>query len=299
VTPRHPLARLFPPWGRDDLDIEGRERLANILGVPLNELDVIRLGPRYHYRPMTRAKPDGRERRVLAPSPALKTLQRRFLNGYLDAVRPHPAAKAFHRGGSTVAHVLPHSRSRLIAAVDLRDFFESTRGGRVARWLSAQGWGREAVRILTRLCVYRDGLPQGAPTSPSLSNLVNHRLDERLSLLTRRTGGVYTRYGDDLAFSWDEDRLPDGFKAAVEDALARSGYEIQPLKDWRMGATRDGFELVGLVLQGDGRVRVPRPLRWRATLLRWRAFLSRDPVTYARASGLNGYLKMVDRGRGM
>jgi len=295
VTPRHPLARLLPPWGRDDREAKERERLAYILGVPIDELDAIRMGPRYHYRPIAGIKPDGRERRILAPSPALKKLQRRFLSGYLDDLRPHPAAKAFHRGGSTMAHVLPHSRSRLIATVDLRDFFESTRGGRVARWLAAQGWGREAVQTLTRLCVYRDGLPQGAPTSPSLSNLVNHRLDKRLTSLTRRTGGVYTRYGDDLAFSWQDERPPDGFTAAVEDALARSGYEIQPLKGWRVGATRDGFELVGLIIRGDGRVRVPRSLRWRATLLRWRALLGRDPMVNARASGLDGYLKMVDR----
>src|SRR5690606_11124330 len=53
VIPRHPLARLLPPWGRDGLDTEGRERLTTILGVPIDSLDAIRLGPRYHYRPIT------------------------------------------------------------------------------------------------------------------------------------------------------------------------------------------------------------------------------------------------------
>jgi len=295
VTPRHPLAWLLPPWGRGEGEVADREKLAAILGVAVDELDAIRIGPRYHYRPLVATKADGRERRILAPSPALKELQRRFLSGWLDDRSVHPSATAFHRWGSTVAHALPHAESRLIATVDLRDFFESTRGGRVARWLAARGWGRDAVRVLMRLCVYRDGLPQGAPTSPSLSNLVNFQLDERLQSLASRTGAAYTRYGDDLAFSWHEDRLPDGFTAAVEDLLSRSGYELQPLKGWRVGAARDGFEMVGLALRGDGRVRVPRALRWRAFLLRRRAMLGGDPAIAARSNGLDGYLKMVDR----
>lgn len=295
MTPRHPLARLLPPWGRDADEARQRETLADLLGVAVDELDAIRMGPRYHYRPLPGTKPDGRERRILAPSSALKTLQRRFLDAYLVDQKVHPAATAFRPGGSTLAHALPHARSRLIAAVDLRDFFESTRGGRVARWLTAQGWGREATRILMRLCVFRDALPQGAPTSPGLSNLVNRRLDERLDGLARRTGGVYTRYGDDLAFSWPDESLPGGFTASVEDVLARSGYEVQPRKGWRVGAARDGFEVVGLVLAGDGRVRVPRALRWRAALLRWRLALVGDPATRARAQGLAGYIRMVDR----
>jgi hypothetical protein len=253
------------------------------------------MGRRYHYRPLTRPKPDGRERRILAPSPALAGLQRRFLDAYLVDQEVHPSATAFRRGGSTLAHALPHARNRLIATVDLRDFFESTRGGRVARWFSEQHWGRETTRILMRLCVFRDGLPQGAPTSPCLSNLVNRRLDERLVVLARRSGGVYTRYSDDLAFSWPDERLPGGFTASVEDVLGGAGYEIQPLKGWRVGATRDGFDLVGLTLAGDGRLRAPRSLRWRARRLRWRAALLGDPATKARAEGLAAYLRWIDR----
>ena len=86
----------------------------------------------------------------------------------------------------------PHARSRLIATVDLRDFFESTRAARVRRCFVEQGWRDESLQALMRLCVFRDGLPQGAPTSPCLSNLVNVRLDERLHGLARRARAIYT-----------------------------------------------------------------------------------------------------------
>lgn len=295
MTPRHPLAHLLPPWGRDADDALQRQSIADLLGVRVDDLDAIRMGSRYHYRPMTRPKPDGRERRILAPSPPLKLLQRRFLDAYLVHQAVHPSATAFRPGGSTVAHARPHAHGRLIATVDLRDFFESTRGGRVARWLTAQAWGLEATRVLMRLCVFCDGLPQGAPTSPCLSNLVNRRLDERLDNLARATGGVYTRYGDDLAFSWTDERLPGGFTTTVEEALARSGYEVQPRKGWTVGPARGGFEITGLTVSGDGRVSVPRALRWRAALLRWRAAIVGCPAMARRSSGLDGYLKMVDR----
>ena len=62
----------------------------------------IRLGPRFHYRPFTIAKPDGRERRLLAPSPALKRLQRALLDNYLARLPVHPCATAFCPGASTV-----------------------------------------------------------------------------------------------------------------------------------------------------------------------------------------------------
>jgi RNA-directed DNA polymerase len=295
MTPAQRIAALLTPRGLSAQEGMHRDFLAGLLGVETRELDSIRMGPRYNYRPIAATKPDGRERRILAPSPALKMLQRRLLDAYLVQFSVHPAATAFRPGGSTLAHVMPHARSRLVAVVDLRDFFESTRGGRIARWLAEQDWTSDARRILMRLCVFRDGLPQGAPTSPCLSNLVNHRLDLRLEALVRQSGGVYTRYGDDLAFSWPDESLPGGFTAAVEDILARSGYELQPRKGWRVGPSRPGFEIVGLTVRGDGRIRVPRRLWWRATLLRWRARLCGDLATSARARGLGAYLRMVDR----
>src|SRR5262249_38679319 len=161
-----------------------------ILGVGVDELPSLRLGPRLHYRPFVIAKPDGRDRRLLAPSPALKQLQRRLLDHYLAELPDHPCATAFGPGSSIVRNARPHAYSELVATVDVRDFFESTRAGRVRSFFAGQGWRGEELRTLMRLCVYRDGLPQGAPTSPCLSNLVNVALDERLAPRCRRAGGV-------------------------------------------------------------------------------------------------------------
>ena len=146
-----------------------------------------------------------------------------------------------------------------------------------------------------RLCVFRDGLPQGAPTSPCLSNLVNVRLDERLQRLARQAGAVYTRYGDDLTFSWSADRMPSGFTGAVEDALGSAGYEIQPLKGWRVTPVRDRPVVTGLVLAGDGQLRVPLALLLRMRLLRWRSWFPGRKDALARLRGYEGYVHMVSQ----
>ena len=110
--------------------------------------------------------------------------------------------------GFLIATIKLHGAVRkdaLIATVDLRDFFESTRAARVRRCFVEHGWRDESLQALMRLCVFRDGLPQGAPTSPRLSNLVNYRLDRRIAAMAKKLGALYTRYADDITLSFRKD----------------------------------------------------------------------------------------------
>src|SRR5262249_41065408 len=99
---------------------------------------------------------------------------------------------------------------------DLRDFFPTIHFGRLVGLFVHYGAGREAARTLATIVTYRptlpDGrvswpsvLPQGAPTSPALSNLVCRRLHAPLPAVAAAAGGVYTRYADDLTFSFQEE----------------------------------------------------------------------------------------------
>jgi len=93
----------------------------------------------------------------------------------------------------------------VVVRFDLVDFFPSTRAARVRRYFRRIGWNRRATGVLVRLCTHEGGLPQGAPTSPRLSNLVNYRIDARLSGMAAALGGVYTRYADDITISLADD----------------------------------------------------------------------------------------------
>src|SRR4051794_1985262 len=115
MKPFEPLTRLLPAglrplWTWPRSGSEQAQRLAGILGVDVGDLAAIRLGARFHYRPFTRIKPDGRERRLLAPSPALKTLQRRLLDRYLAHLPVHACATAFRPGSSIVHNARVHAR---------------------------------------------------------------------------------------------------------------------------------------------------------------------------------------------
>jgi hypothetical protein len=298
MRPLEPLARLLPHSLRQLLAPpsdypEQAHRLASILQVAVSELASIRMGPRYHYRPFTIGKSDGRERRLLAPSPALKVLQRRLLDSYLAKLPVHARATAFRPGSSIVHNARAHAWQKLIATVDIRDFFESTRAARVRAFFVNQGWREEELATLMRLCVYRNGLPQGAPTSPCLSNLVNLPLDQHLCRLAQQTGAIYTRYGDDLTFSWNGDRTPGGLQSAVEDALQSAGYEVQPRKGWNVRPIRARPCVTGVVLRGDGRLSTPWAVRWRMWWLRWRSWWSSDEAILAKLQGYRGHVRLV------
>ncbi len=188
------FSRLFPGAGF------GVVELARRLNVDAKELQ--RLTP--DYREFFIAKRSGRRRRILAPNDELKQIHQAILRRLLDRLKAHPAAMGFERGRSIVTNALAHRRQDVVMRLDVVDFFASTKTQRVWRYFRRIGWNRAAADLLTRLCTYQGGLPQGAPTSPRLSNLVNYRLDVRLAAMAARLGAVYTRYADDITISLRE-----------------------------------------------------------------------------------------------
>jgi hypothetical protein len=253
------------------------------------------LRPHFHYRAFTRAKKGGGQREIVEPDVKLKRIQREIITRFFAPEKPHPAAVAYRAKKSVADHVWPHAGARLLIAADVQDFFPSTTAGRV------EDWWRERVdaqpaRLLTLLTTYRGGLPQGAPTSPGLSNLLNRDLDERLAGRAGDAGARYTRYCDDLVFSWHT-RLgpPSDFEAGVRGTLTEFGYTLHPKKGWRVHRGGDEPEITGLILGRHGGVRLPDDMRQTMrTLAR-----SKDPRDAQRLAGYRGYAAMVlDRRKG-
>ncbi len=157
-------------------------------------------------------KADGSSRTIHAPRAELKRIQRVILEKILAPLPVHEACHGFVAGRSTVTNARPHLGAAVVVKTDLCDFFPSVHYRRVIGFFEQLGYGGEVATLLAGLTTHRpalpDGrvvtgaLPQGAPTSPALANLVCRRLDKRLAGLARRTGAVYTRYADDLTFSF-------------------------------------------------------------------------------------------------
>lgn len=168
--------RLFPGSGFGVAELARRSK------VDAKELQRVAPG----YREFFIAKRNGRRRRILAPDDELKRLQRTILRRLLGRLKAHPAAMGFERGRSIVSNALAHRRQDVVVRLDVVDFFASTKAQRVRRYFRRIGWNRPAANLLTHLCTYQGGLPQGAPTSPRLSNLVTKQGGGKRSGRTNR-----------------------------------------------------------------------------------------------------------------
>lgn len=253
-------------------------------------MDAGPLPPRFRYRHFAVPKKDGSRREIVEPGTDLKAVQRRILKLFLEKRRPHPSALGFRRKTSIAHHAWAHAGAAIIITGDIEDFFPSTTRQRVKAWWHAQNYSTLEVRLLTSLTTYLGALPQGAPTSPALSNLVNSEMDSSLERRLRASGGTYTRYGDDLAFSWPEYASPPAdFEQAVRSILRQYGYRLHPAKGWHVWNRRDEPEITGLILKRSGGVDIPKSMQRIMHVLG----RSSDPDDAQRLAGYRGYRSMV------
>jgi RNA-directed DNA polymerase len=241
------------------------------------------LRPHFHYRHFTLPKKDGGRRSIHEPDIALKRIQREIVSRLFSAEICHPAATAFQHEKSIADHVWAHAGAEVLVTADVRDFFPNTRAGRVEEWWRERIDGRSA-QLLTLLTTYQDSIPQGAPTSPGLSNFLNRGLDDRLARRATAARAQYTRYCDDMVFSWHLGQgPPSDFAQGVRGTLGEFGYTLHPTKGWRVHHRRDEPEITGVILTRSGRVRLRDDMR------RVMASLAQSPDPQD-ANRLAGYL---------
>lgn len=215
-TPKKRLPNLTPP--EDGL---GTDELTRRLGLSVENLE--RVGVDYHKFDIP--KKTGGTRTITAPNPSLKLIQRRILNRLLNKLNCHGCATGFEKGHSIVTNANVHVGSEVVLKMDVIAFFTSTSADRVRGYFYGIGWGKEATDILVRLCTHNDQLPQGAPTSPRLSNLVNIEMDARLGGWAQKIGAAYTRYADDMTFSFSQLDNP-----ASLTTIGRNPKTMEPVK---------------------------------------------------------------------
>jgi retron-type reverse transcriptase len=252
ITNRRPLAALRARlgWGRSV------RRLARTLGMTVHELTIFQP----IYREVFIPKRRGGKRRLLIPDEPTKSLQRRILRRLLTGLHSHWAACGFETCRSIVHAAQPHSGQAVVIKIDIRHFFPSTAAHRVEAYFRRIGWSGEAAALLTRLTTTEGGLPQGAPTSPRLSNLINYYLDVQLGNLAARRSGEYTRYADDITISYPKD-YPRHVRGTIQQArriLKSKGYQIHHRK-LRILRQHQRQTVTGLVVN-DG-VNLPRKTR--------------------------------------
>lgn len=263
--------------------------LADAMGIVLAELRFLTFNRPVssinHYQRFTIPKKTGGARVISAPMPRLKRAQYWVLDNILKAVPCHDAAHGFVAQRSIVSNARNHVGKDVVINLDLRNFFPTLTFARVKGLFEALGYAEAVAIPLALICteadvdeVVLDGerffvagglrlLPQGAPTSPAITNLICRKLDRRLSALAAKLGFTYSRYADDLTFSacGEATRRIGTLLKAVEGIVTAEGFTVHPDKT-RVMRRSGRQEVTGLTV--NERVAVPRPLlrRYRAVL---------------------------------
>jgi RNA-directed DNA polymerase len=203
-------------------------------------------------------KARGGMRLIDQPRAPLSKIQYWILRNILDHSTPSPWATAFVRNRSILGNATPHAGKRSVLSLDIENFYPSIRPKLVFRAFRQLGYARNVSVILTRLTVHRDRLPQGAPTSPAISNLVLKPFDALVGDFAARNRIAYSRYADDLTFSGD-------FRPGVVIAEVRRLLRFYALRlnedKTRLMERHQRQEVTGLVV--NSKVSVPRSIRRR------------------------------------
>lgn len=255
---------------------------------------------RTHYVSFTVPKRSGGLRTLSSPHRSLAKCQEWILRNILDRIPVHAAAHGFVRGRSTLSGARPHVGAEVVLNVDLKDFFPSITFPRVKGVFQQLGYSPAAATILALLCTEcprrpveyageklhvatgERGLPQGACTSPALSNLVVRRMDARLQGIAHRLDWTYTRYADDMTLSASGEaaqRLAY-MMARVRHITGDEGFALQAEKT-RVQRPNVRQSVTGIVV--NERAGVPRE-----TVRRIRAILHRARHEGLAAQNLDG-----------
>lgn len=330
-------------------EIPDAEALAKRLELPMSRLRWLTFhrevdtGTHYHHWRVP--KRTGGERLISAPKPDLKRIQHWITHNISEHLPVHGAAHGFVPGRSILSNAQVHAGAEVIIKLDLHQFFPSVTFPRVKGLFRKAGYGEQVATVLALVCtdsprVIQEirgkthyvaegprGLPQGAPTSPSIANAVCLGLDCRLGGLAKKLGFRYTRYADDLAFSWSQPTQgPNGSAAlnpsnsshptppfhtlplntllkAVEQIVQEEGFRLNPKKTRVMRPGR-AQKVTGLVVNrlasGSPRPRVTRKVRRqvRAALHNRAKGKARAGESLETVQGLAAYIHMTDRLQG-
>ncbi len=247
-----------------------------------------------HYSVFDIPKKNGSIRRIYEPDKNLKAIQRWILRNILDRFSPTPQATAFCKGSSLTSNVFPHINHRYFFSLDLKDFFPSIRRRQIKKIFSVMGYTDKAARILASLCTYEGFLPQGAVTSPSLSNLVAVSLDKRLNGYASKRNIIYTRYADDITFSSNKHSILFKMQGRVTSIIGDEGFTINSSKVRFTGPRRQSI-ITGLVKNA----REPRfsigHVKYRTMRAVMFRFLSKGPCDdkFGSIESIEGYLAFL------
>lgn len=227
-------------------EITTRNELADFLKIERKVLTNVLYynGIEHYYHSFTIPKKNGGMREIDAPQSTLRYIQKRLLKElykYYDYYCKeneisHNISHAFERGKGIISNAYIHKNKRYIINVDLKNFFNSFHFGRVRGFFNKNKYFElpiEVSTVIAQLVCYKGKLPQGAPTSPMITNLICNVLDYKLLSLAKKYRLDYTRYADDLTFSTNDKKIVENYNSFIKElkrVINKNGFAVNENK---------------------------------------------------------------------
>ena len=207
------------------------------LGFPAKTLYALSNNVEKHYHTVLISKRDGSKRKLSVPDLILKMVQRSITDVILTQYPVSKYACAYKYGSNVQQNARPHVRKKKILKLDIDGFFDHILYSQVKNIVFFEEKYAPPIRtLLTMLCYYRESLPQGAPTSPAITNIIMYDFDETVGAFCREKGIAYTRYCDDMTFSGDFDE--NEVIVFVKEELQKLGLFLKTRKTAVIPATK-------------------------------------------------------------
>ena len=225
--------------------------LANLIGIKWKEFKKMIKNPDKYYHKFNISKKSGGQREICAPYSSMDLCQRFIKTQILDKINISDKAHGFATDKSIITNARMHLNNEMILNIDLKDFFPSISRKKVFYVFNKIcGYDSSVSHCLTKIVMYNGGLPQGACTSPILSNIVTYKMDLRLSKLAEKMNINYTRYADDITFSGDLDKIDRKLLFIVSKIIVSCGYKLNDKKTrFQSKSTRQ--EVTGLIVNNE------------------------------------------------
>lgn len=267
--------------------------LALAIGISARLLTSIDKAPDRHYRRFQIPKADGTFRDIASPRLFLKVIQYWIKDYLLFRLPVHESCYSFLKSVSIANNAAPHVGKKYVATIDVENFFGSINQKAVEGLIKKAGYTRNLARIISKLTTLKDALPQGAPTSPIISNSYLYRMDQSHSKWCVIRGCSYTRYADDITISGNNrDTVTKCIERATQ-LLNRYGLRLKESKTRIQ--SRGGRQVVtGLVVNEKAQPTREQRRMVRAMLNRYQKGLMKDSKDISCLKGWLSYFRSFE-----
>lgn len=269
-------------------ELESSNDVAELLRIPYRYLvyHIYRISADNKYKTFHIPKKSGGYRTIYSPNNSLRIVQRKLSQVLYAVYRSKPSVHGFAPSRSIITNAQAHVKKKFILNIDIKNFFDSINFGRVRGLFMRNPYklNDKVATVLAQICCFDNKLPQGAPTSPIVSNLICTKMDSELQRFSRKHGLFYTRYADDITFSSNRNKIPNSLIYSyqkgcskvilgdeIKSIIEQNGFKINDKKVRLLDKTQRQ-EVTGLIVNQTVNVNRKYIRNINATLHAWKKY---------------------------